>query len=796
MTSSLTQSKAYWQAALSLRQSLRRNKYDAAFAQRDGTEIRYIFDTNVFVFHADLNDDYRLNRNFDFMIGQVDTTPVSRAIERITADFIFSGELPGQISGKGYISVPHLEETMMQAEKISRSLAVTKRSELPSVRAEAIGMRVAAVLNADASTEKKLEELVKIVPSVWVESLKPSVQFTTAMKTAFLTDPPGLIPLDWEEWGRTASRVSLEDVAFWTEVLPSHSRRRQRELIESDAETLATIVNLYRTDPQAHGPSRTRLYLFLTADEGVAQAVSRRAEVLREEGVPYFVRSPQDYSPLLNLGAIREALAPVGFSDEMRKEFKAVFAALTAALEWLGIARQDGVDLSEVFQKSGALRALQSSWTGVSRYVTLLHAYHFVQAARRIFGELGEFMATAEGATAAAERVKDTVIDVRTQHMAIVLNSAIAAIARDAGEKPQRHLRAQIKLVGNVFGPLLPPGTGIGGFLEEAVKRGELPPEVFAYLKWQPKKLESQLLTACLFVAAERWNSAAQFAARAAELTRRRKDRREIAEAAYLHALCLRFALHNRGDYRRARRHLQRNLKDYRNHPADAMVVLRRFRDEIELGTLDLTAAIMQAISAHRRKTGVDRQQLRLLDDETSAAALMTQAASAIRAARNDLLDSEPFEFARRGLSQREGQALIESLKSQAEANLLAVYIFERLVPGLQSAMVAVDDPTELLAEMAERTGALIAAGHSPRPTPWLYQCVGTILHTSNRDIATAAARDAVELLETIDLSGRGVPPMDVLEFGFLRSWLTEWLTSTGNAAADSKVPSEALVHE
>jgi hypothetical protein len=768
-----TDSGTYFNAAKSLKRSLIRNREDALFCEKPKHEIVYVFDTNVFVFHANLKDDYPLNRNFNALVGDETSSPVSRAIERLTANFIFSGQLPGQQRGRGFISVQHFEEVMIQADKISKALSRAPNREMSNFRVEAVSAQVKAILDGEATIETKLRELATIVPAAWVESLTPAVQFSSAMRAAFLSDPQRLTPLDREPWGWDASQVTSADVDFWREALRPPSKHS--EMLTRDAETLATMVNLYRNDEESRGDRRTRLYLFVSGDDSIARAVREKGPELRHLGVPNFVRLPQDYLPLLNLSAMREALAPAGFSEKMRNEFKTVFDTLASALEWVDIAVADGTDFSELFRKTGALGAVQQCWQAISQYVTVLNAYHFVRDTKQIFGELGDLMASSEGAIAAADRVRDTVLEVRDGHLAIVIQSAIAAIARDSGNRQgPRHMRAQIKLIGDLFGSLLPQGMSIGVLLDNAIRDGKLAPETFDILRRIPKKLESRLLTTCLFVAAERWRSAEQVAEYAVELTRKRSiGRPEVTEAAYLHALCLRFGMRRRTDYERARRHLEGNLRAYRQQQGNPLAFLRRIRDEIELGSLMQTAAIMQGISTHQSKGPARGRALDLLGTKRPATAIF-ESARRIREALDGLLDAEPFEFPRRGLSQEDGSALIASLKGQATANLLAAYIFERLVPGLQAEALAVPDATDLLHEMAERTLSLRQSGHEPRTTPWLYQCVATALHTTDLDVANRAADEAAKLIDGIDLAGSGIPPMDVLEFGFLKGWLAD----------------------
>jgi hypothetical protein len=765
---------SYFRAALSLKRSLRRNEEDAVFAASQGNEIVYIVDTNVFVFYAHLGDHYhlRLNQNFDYLVdSSPESIEVSKVIERLTAEFLFSGHLPGQKHPYNLISVQHFAEVMRQAERISRTFRSGRGEAIGRMEESLIrdGRRVQDIINSDAAPGEKLEDLAKIVPGAWVKTLNPALQFTHAMRRAFLNDPPALRPLDQNEGGRLASELHRSEVNFWLRQLP---KERSPDAIEDDAATLATMVRLYRQDARARGPRANRKYLFITTDEAIAGLVRREAPSL---GVPNFVRSPQDYLPLLNLSAMREALAPAGYTPRMKKQFQEVFITLKSALELVETAAADGVDFSRLLRQSGALSALQSAWGEVSQYVTVLNAHQLAGGAERTFQELVTFISSPAGVAAASEHVRDTVATVRERHLEAMLRSAIASLSQKAETwLVYPHRRVQIKLIGDVFGELIPDDT-LGTFLDRVVAAGELPSDTVERLRSSPEGFPTQLITACLFVAAERWMSAAQFARRAQEMAGDRDERRprqldrKAVEAGYLHAVCLRFGLRREDDYRYARKLLRQNLTSYRGRQTDVAWVLRRIRDEVELASLEQTAVVMGAIAAFGRDRGV-QSEIRLSDHDLQPRLL--NSARRIKNALRSLEDAEPFDFRGVEISATEGDQLIDAIKIQCEANLLAAFIFERIVPGFHGGPTAVADAGLMLARMRTRIQVLKEKGLLPRRTPLLYCCIATILHETDLEAVRGAARRAATILEEVDLSSSGVPPMDILEYGYIRQWL------------------------
>ena len=591
----------YLSSAENLRRSLERNRDDSDFVD-DGGEIVYVFDANAFIFHVDIHDEKRLTRDFDRLIGQPPRSALARTIERLTADFLFSGRLPGQLS-HGYISVPHFEEVLLQTERVKRKLGHEgrrHRTQLSPLQRE----ELRAIVEDVSTTESKLERLGRALPGAWISNLNATSHFTASLRRAFITDGGALIPLDREDWGRAASAYTAKELNDWLNILPR--RGREPEAVRDDAQTLQTLVNLNRQQTE----SKVR-HVLVTADSQLDRAVRKRIDA-GELAVPNFIRSPRDYLPLLNLRAMTTALGSAKLDVEATEAFRRVFDKLESALDWLVPGKADATSNT----RSSELSDLENAWLSASRSVTVLNADHLATAgADDVFQLVAEFV-DDEAGRAATRLVERSVEEVRRRHVSLVLDSALADLAMARGEHDgQRPRRVGLQLVGDLFGNLLPHGAHLNAFLDQVVQLGKLPGSVLDRLNTDPGSYEAQLLSCAIFVAAERWTAGIDFGERAYELAARKYPQSvRHTEAGYLLALCLRFSLRNARQFSKAAELLESNLKIYRiRRDAGRSTHLRRLRDEMEFGNLMLAASVSQEMSVTaigRRITGTGRLPL------------------------------------------------------------------------------------------------------------------------------------------------------------------------------------------
>jgi hypothetical protein len=770
--SPLAPPRNYLNAIASLRDSLNRNRTDAQFATTDGHEIVYIFDANIFIFHADILDRTPLTKNFNYIVGNPGGNTISGALERLTARFLFSGHLPGQKSQRSFITLPHLEEVLRRCKKIAqkydggydRWTAISLQE-----KAEAMRHSMAQILALDVSAEAKLNLLAEFVPMAFLANLNAAAHFTDAMDAAFLREDNGLAPLDRNEWGREASRVRADDVSAWKKVLPKPSPTRTPEVLQDDAETLATIVNLYRDSRPPEGEARKTLYVLVTADRSLASAVQKRQADLDVEGIPDFIRTPQDYLPLLNLTAMSEAMDTAELDDKTRKNFRRVFENLSSALDLAVAASADWND--ELNIKTSV--QLKRYWVEFSKYITVLSLRHQQEGVDRVFDELTRFLGSSAGTRSATASAERSVVEVRNRHLDIVIEGALGALSktRPNDDKPNPR-RANILIDPEVFGPLLSGAPSLNALLDKAVQKGSLPKDTMAMLRADPSTPEAQILAACLFVAAERWQSATEFAQRAYDLLYQAGPKRagDLSEAAYLLALCLRFSLRRGQRYDYARQLLGANIQRRAGHNRRRSIdFLRGLRDEMELGSLQLTAAVTQEIAWNiPAAMGGEGAKITLFPRHDANTQLRA-GIDRIRRARDTLRDNE---FIYETGSQQD--ALARDLSWISLANLVGAFIFERIVPGLQSGTPTIgDDISRYVFELENEIVKDRIEGKRFSPTREIYLATAKALTEGNVMTRARHLQNLEGLLSHAALHGPTLPLGDRLEFNCISRWLS-----------------------
>lgn len=779
--------RKYLNAITSLRDSVERNRKDANFAAGKDNEIVYIIDANVFIFHADILDKNPLTRNFSYIVDNPAGNSISEALERLTADFLFSGRLPGQKSRQSFITLPHFEEVLRKSEKIARRFergfdrwtTISLQEDAESVRKS-----MSTILGLEAEAQEKLELLAEVVPKAWIANLNASGHFTDAIEKAFLAEPGGLAPLDRRDWGQEAARVRTNGVAAWRKVLPKPSATRFEAALQDDAETLETIVNLYRASRPAPGEQRKTLYVLITADSSLAAAVERRAAELSREDIPNFIRSPQDYLPILNLTSMTEAMDSAKLDAKTRREFKNVFDELSTALDLAVAAAADWTYGPGTFTSVQLKRA----WVEFSKYITVLSLRHYHEGVDLVFKELAKFVGSSAGTKSATKSAERSVIDVRDRHLDIVVESALAALS-SPGEPsaPAPPRRANILIGSEAFGgALLGSEPDIAHLLDRAVERGALPPDTMKALRENPSRPEAQLLAACLFVAAERWETATQFASRAHNLlliTRRTAD---FNEACYLLALCLRFSMRTAYDFDHAHRLLEGNIRRRTEQRRRSVDFLRSIRDEMELGSLLLTAAVTQEIARNIPSAMSGERSKITLFPRHVANTQMRAGVDRIRRARENLFDNQGVYP-----SGSRDEQLAESLAWISLANLVGAFIFERLVPGLQSGTPIIGE--EITRYVFELENAIVEGKIKNRrvaPTREIYLATAKAMTQGDAPSRAQALSRLDASLSTVLARPESLPLGDRLEFTCIARWLSrERALIADGADRDGTVP-------
>ncbi|HEX7855951.1 MAG TPA: hypothetical protein VF503_19885 [Sphingobium sp.] len=753
----------YFKSASALQESISRNAEDGDFSQ-DEKEIIYIFDANIFVFEADVTDEQRLTENIDNLVGggprQLE---IAKVLERLTAEFLFSGKLPGQRDGKAYITLPHLSEAIDVSRAIARNLDQQSRNQMSPFEKDEVRDEVRNIVDAPGTVAEKLRELSAILPATWLASLEPRAHFQRALVEAF-RKPGSLIPLDMVKWGRAAAELRHDDVQPWLNLMPEVKLPRTVDNNRADAISLATITNLYLDDKTARGPDRERQYLLVTSDRALANAVRQRMPVLRTKGIPNFVRLPEDFLPLINMNSMSLALSQVPADAKLRNAFANIFASIRMAVHWIALVKREGDAKEAKFPlDKDPLTYLQEAWRSIADYVAVLNL-PYARDAAWLIEDLKIYLTPGTKAEAAA-LVETAVLEVSDQHLMIVLEATLAAMKREKSAIA-RPRRVHLQVLGDLFSKLLPSGD-LNSFLTSLIEEGKLSPHIRAAMEREREGAEVQLLAACLFIAGDRWSLATQAASRGLQLLEQAgANSSNRLDARYLVAHCLRFSMRREFDLQRAKHLLEQNLLAYGSHgDRTSLATFRRLRDEIEFASLLITAAILEALaptSAGRKNLGVDAGWHLFPTISSNAHSYLADGVHRLRSALENL--------------DRDGSnvdsASANSLKRQAITNLLEAFIFERIGPGLQGDHQIFGPEAK---DLIERLGGFM----NPCPdasqmlllTHHIYYWRGRGLIAESE----SERRQYIDNLKTFLIDGKKthkLPLIDLIEFQFIEDQL------------------------
>lgn len=768
------QRRVYLESASKLRQAINVNRQDADFSNSDEHRIDYIIDTNIFIFFANLKDRKSITRDLDNLVGKQSPQDVQMAVERLTAAFLFSGRLPGQDGNPSYVTVPHFREILFQIEKMSneRQFSVPGRTREARARNAADLQRaIGDILQSSLSREEKWRRIAAFAPKRWLNALDTYEHFSRAAQQMFLGENATILPLDEEPWGRRASVIMRDDKADWTRLLSRNRKPTSKAIIEDDAEALATIVNLYRQDPEARYDDRKRLYLLITTDSAIERAVSKAMPELEAEGIPYFLRSPRDYLPIFNLRSMRDEDDEGVLDSEVRRRFNGVYEALTSALEWIDISQRDD-DRSDIF--GGRLEPLQKSWGEISDFAAVLNAKYFARGTDGAFDALSEFVSKPSGAKVGANLAKSVAVELRNQHLLIVVSNALAALrAARAVTETASFRRVHLKVIGDVFGVVLGPYDDVNHLLDAVVQGEPLPEATRHALRTQPDRPSVQLVASCLFLAAGKWNAAAELAGRAVEIATGSAAR---IEGSYLQAISIRLSMKSMDQFAHAGRLLRNNLYTYYRGGRGLTWTLRRLRDEIELGTLMVSGAVTQSIANWRRRLSHHRSadDIFIMTDDFLHHNF-ARGVELIQNAYQEIRSSEPFDFreGRNDIRGIDGADIITGLKIQALTNICGAYVFERLLPGPQGAAPVTREGEVWLQRLRRQIDAGRTQGWQMRPTQEIYEAALTVLCSTDAEEVQLAHRRAIEALVAAT-RGQDLAICDELEFEFLEAALEE----------------------
>ena len=606
MAMSFSDSGAYLKSISLLKDAVEENDNDLAFLKRmsgkgdETPEIVYLFDTNIceaFFNRQPLNAGSTGFRGL-FNPDQADL------IDNMWPRLLFEGTLPGQQTSI-LVSPEHWNEIFDRIDYLTKQ--TIKDISMPEI---------AGQVRELAEFAKDPEALVKKAGemnlSVSLNQLANAVDFGERVVTLFGNRPDGVRRLNaldnWGPWGRVRDKVRYEDYRFWRrEIKRYRSRNKQSDNIDNDALTIASIEALYRLA----GPTKKSRFIFVTSDRAIISAIVNNFGRLRESGLPNFIRSPNNYMPLVNFRFVHERLYAQhakdgdGTRSEASEDFiREVETALDVALY-----RRPGGSKAARSHNDGWKKA-KNHWSQAAKLLSYAGARYFAEDVEgpeiaRI-RKLLKFFETPAALETLTSQLRDTLDHIKEDHArqntTATLEGLGAEIREGGGINVSEARRAPIRIIDvdplkRIFDqtdPELARIKSIDQLLDRLAIAGEAQKSFVDKVAssidkgWRSAKTrtETLLLAACINFSAGRWVSARLCAGLASAGS---QNHVLLREARFAEALSLRMTLMSRREFTDAWNLLNANL-------ADGQRDLATERDRMERGALLLTAAVNQAI--------------------------------------------------------------------------------------------------------------------------------------------------------------------------------------------------------
>lgn len=709
-------SRAYINASRRLMQYVAINRSDSEFAKHG--EIVYIFDTSV------LEAYWRREPNAiggRYGIDALLTENASRYSSWIALKFLFEHRLPG-MEGAAFLSPAHWNEAFDRLSKLETEIrqgfktktAGGEKGEKPGVdEAARLDAKLKSLLAKSSNPLDLIEEAKKEGLDDDFTKIMAAISSSERVKRLFVNGRSGeasvrdLTFCD-RYWNPTDYPVRHEDFRRWNAKIAMRRAEMDAERRaairpvqqgdgsrhdspksdsaksdnsrnnENDAITLATIQALYR-DHKTVGSDVKTLFVFVTPDAALHAAFQDLAPQLAEEGVPYFLRHPQIYTPLLNhMNMSNDATATRYGVQKLRRVFEGVETALDMLFPF---AETDQTVAQQIGSLQLPLEDNIASWSRTAETICLANSHYILSD---IGGEyvsaenIAKLLSTPDVREAAATSVSGDIALIRDDHIQTMSALALQSLASIKLTEGAPLYRAPVKLLDID----IPAALGIHVDRRQvrhmapmdALLRSLSADDTAQFQRiyhdmrnaWHDpaRRAAAQLLASCIYFAVDAWDSARTCAELCHDGLQSAQQRRSPwkREARYCEALAIRMQLRSGSEVTRGRQLLLKNL-------ATAPQSLAKLRDMVELSALVLTAAIVQTIEDDLQHVSVDTPFINLID----RGELSADFEDALQDIDDVLRDLENFET-----ESDDGTAT--RVRLQAETNRLGGLIFHHLI--------------------------------------------------------------------------------------------------------------------
>lgn len=789
----------YTDASRRLLDYMRINRDDTRFADASpDREIVYIFDTSV------LEAYWR--RSPQSANGQYGTDPLLTPDAAsysgwLSLKFLIEHRLPG-LKGTAFISPAHWNEALERVDKyeteIRNQLKISNVSDL--VALDRTFKELLSLADRPAQLIQEAEQ--RNVGDIFRRIIE-AVSSAERIRRIFVEGrgrEPGVRDLTaceyyWQLSGRTARH---QDFRRWHASIAAHREeqeetRKQRDRAssrnnENDALTLASIEAMYRGNPESSGRRPSLKFVFVTPDAVLHRAFRDLWPSLDVAGIPWFIRHPHVYAPLLN----HASMSAQELNGYQLESLKRVFYDVESALEPLFSSKM----LSDARHKEVLNQSLSQNidiWSKTVETLCLSNSHYILSDAGGEYASaasLARVLSSPEVREAAAASVTGDLDRIRDDHMQVLSVAALDSLDRVMSNGhgrsiPLRPHRAPVKLIGAD----IPGALGFRprserdqeNWLDDLLKRFRTHDsardikdiiERMRVTSTEPERqAASHLLASCIFFAVDAWD----FARMCAELcqdrleaslqdgdeTKEEKATRHLwlREARYCEALAIRMHLRSADDVLRGKTILIENIAKYpRSLPA--------VRDRVERATLILTAAIVQTIDDDVESTPDATPFVDLI----ARSELPREFDEALQDLHDALDDLDNFDT-------DGSDRIIIRIRYQAGINRLGAILFQRLLG--QHLSRKRPDPRKLRPALAMVKAMLESGEMEPTATLKIYLAVGAAIEAPDERLT----KDALALLASPEIHGAEMSRADRREIDFFTRVLRKRLTVPLSAA-------------
>lgn len=544
--------------------------------------------------------------------------------------YLMEQRLPGQKDGAVYISPSHWNEALERVERLSAEMRqnfkkaakqdvsdnieardLNARTAIDAAIRELGGVRDPKVILREAGKLGIADTFVQIMRAVsQQERIRRTFQYGRNQQASVVDLT--LCP----QYASLADRkMSYADFRRWQAAIGRARRRNEQARdergsekdssrnIDNDATTMASIQAMYRGNPETMGDKPTIRIVFITADAAIHEAYDELLGRLEDEGIPFFLRHPDVYSPLLNHVNMSQSTTPDNF-----KTLKEVFDRVEEALEPLTNDNDMHSPLAKAYERRLVYNV--EIWSRNVLTLCLSNSHYVVPDMEGDYvraKSLAQLLSAPDVREAAASSVSADISKIRDDHLQTMSLSALeqlgSARLRHSDDGEREH-RAPVKLIGvdiaDILGFERPSEASSVTWLEDLLRgfrkshSRQTPELIVERLRehWDDRDRgpAAQILASCIFFAVNSWDNAKL----CADICRRRVQRRKgakhwVREARYCEALSIRMQLRSAEDLQRATDLLAKNI-------TDNVDVLAGLRDRVEIATLKLTAIAVQVM--------------------------------------------------------------------------------------------------------------------------------------------------------------------------------------------------------